>query len=267
MKKVFLTGASSGIGLATATALLARGHEVWGTSREIARIPEAKGLHGLRLDLADPASIQEAFARALEQAGVLDVVINNAGSGHFGPAEHLSEEALAAQFQTSFFAQVALCRLALAAMQREGRGLIINVTSLASRLPVPFTAGYNAAKAALATFTMTMQLELETSGIKVVELQPADINTGFYDPVPKAEVAEPHYARALTRAWSVVDGNMKRASGPELVAQRIVRLLGESNPPPRITVGDPFQCVCAPLLYSLLPPRLRVWGLRKYYGI
>src|ERR1700757_684918 len=99
MKKIFLTGASSGIGLAIAKSLIRSGYEVWGTSRDPSRIPELANLHPVRLDLSNPDSIEESFKMALLEAGHFDVVINNAGSGHFGPGEHLSPQETAEQFQ------------------------------------------------------------------------------------------------------------------------------------------------------------------------
>src|SRR5436190_22585533 len=140
MKRVFLTGASSGIGRAIADALLARGDEVWGTSRNLERLPKVPQFHPVRLDLSDPRSVEEAFNGALADAGHFDVLINNAGSGHFGPLENLSEKEIVAQFQVLVFGQLQLMRLALGAMHLRGQGLIINVSSLASRLPVPFMA-------------------------------------------------------------------------------------------------------------------------------
>ncbi len=153
MKRVFLTGASSGIGRAIADALLARGDEVWGTSRNLERLPKVPQFHPVCLDLDDPNSVEEAFNAALADAGHFDVLINNAGSGQFGPTENLSEKEIATQFQILVFGQMQLMRLALRMMQARGEGLIINVTSLAGRLPVPFMAAYNAAKAAMASFT------------------------------------------------------------------------------------------------------------------
>src|ERR1700704_7071881 len=98
MKHIFITGASSGIGLAPAKLLAERGHEVWGTSRDPARLPRLPRLHPVRLDLGDNVSLGESFHAALREAGHFDVVINNAGSGHFGPGELLSAEAVQAQF-------------------------------------------------------------------------------------------------------------------------------------------------------------------------
>src|SRR6266404_4088467 len=174
MKKVFLTGASSGIGLAIAQSLIAHGHEVWGTSRNLIRLEQVQGLHPVRLDLADSRSIDDAFKNALAEAGHFDVVINNAGGGHFGPAENLSAQEIEKQFQVLVFGHLQLMRLALTAMRSRGQGLIINVTSLASRLPVPFMAAYNAAKAAMAAFTMSIQLEMSDSKVRMVDPQPGD---------------------------------------------------------------------------------------------
>src|SRR5213075_1377771 len=111
MKKIFLTGASSGIGLATAQLLTSQGHEVWGTSRNPTRIPPRKGLHPVTLDLRDSDSLGPVFHAALSEAGHFDVVINNAGSGHFGPGEFLTSKEMQDQFQTLVFSHIELCRL------------------------------------------------------------------------------------------------------------------------------------------------------------
>jgi NAD(P)-dependent dehydrogenase (short-subunit alcohol dehydrogenase family) len=267
VKRIFLTGASSGIGLATAQALTAAGHEVWGTSRDPRRLPKIVGLHEVALDLRDLNSVRQSFATALNEAGHFDVVINNAGSGHFGPAESLSAEMWQDQFRTLVMAQIEVCGLALRVMQNQGSGCIINVTSLASRLPVPFMSAYNAAKAAMASFTMTLQLELRTAKLHVVDLQPADICTRFNDSVVKTESSEPRVAAAAARAWKVVEQNMQAAPPPELVARAIVKLIEQKDPPARITVGGTFQAKIAPIILRLLPQRVRIWGLKRYYGI
>ena len=267
MKRVFITGASSGIGLAIAKLLVAEGHEVWGTSRNLERIPKMPRWHGVRLDLADPLSIEEAFNAAVTEAGYFDVVINNAGVGHFGPAELLPPKTIASQFQILVFGQIQLMELALHQMQARGEGLIINVTSLASRLPVPFMAAYNAAKAAMASFTMSIQLELGNSRVHVVDLQPADISTEFNKSVINTTNADQRYAGKIAKTWEIVERNMKKAPGPDLVARHVLRLVNSVQPPPRVTVGDAFQSKIAPLSFRFLPQRLRLWGLKRYYQI
>src|SRR2546430_3374916 len=267
MKKIFLTGASSGIGRAIAEMLVGQGHEVWGTSRNLERIPKMPRLHPVRLDLSDPRFVEKAFNAALAEAGHFDVLINNAGSGHFGPTENLSEKEIASQFQILVFGHLQLLQLALRAMQARGEGLIINVTSLASRLPVPFMAAYNAAKAAMASFTMSIQLELPDSRVRIVDLQPGDICTDFNDAVTKSDQRGPRYEARLVKTWGAVERNMTKAPKPDLVARRVCELIDQTNPPPRITVGDGFQTKIAPLIFRFLPQRVRIWGLRRYYGI
>ena len=267
MKKIFLTGASTGIGLAIARLLSDKGHEVWGTSRDPKRIPVMPRLHPVQLDLNDSHSIENGFNKALSEAGDFDVLINNAGSGHFGPAENLSAEEIANQFQILVFGQLQIMRLALAAMRSCERGLVINVTSLASRLPVPFMPAYNAAKAAMTSFTMSIQLELPDSKVRVVDLQPGDIRTDFNDAVNKTASLDSRYQARITKTWEMVERNMQRAPEPELVAQRVLKLIDEVDPPPRVTVGDTFQTRIAPLIFRFLPQRVRIWGLKRYYGI
>lgn len=267
MKNIFLTGASSGIGLSIAEALVARGDEVWATSRQPERIVQMTRLHPVMLDLRDPNSIEKAFATALSHAGYFDVVINNAGSGHFGPAEYLSAQEIEDEFQTLVFGHLQLTRLALTAMRARGEGLIINVTSLAARLPVPFMAAYNAAKSAMASFTMSIQLELPDSKVRIIDVQPGDISTGFNDAVEKTEQPDRRYEVKIAKTWRTVDRNMRVAPKPELVARHVIKLIDAKNPPPRVTVGDAFQTKIAPLIFRFLPQRLRLWGLKKYYGI
>jgi NAD(P)-dependent dehydrogenase (short-subunit alcohol dehydrogenase family) len=267
VKRVFITGASSGIGLSTAKLLVAEGHEVWGTSRNLERIPKMPRWHAVRLDLADPLSVEAAFNTALTDAGYFDVLINNAGAGHFDPAELVPMETIASQFQILVFGQIQLMQLALRHMQARGEGLIINVTSLASRLPVPFMAAYNAAKAAMASFTMSIQLELGNSRVHVVDLQPADIRTEFNQGVIKSAEGNPRYNAKIAKTWEITERNMKNAPTPDLVARNVLRLVNSAQPPPRITVGDSFQSKIAPLIFRFLPQRLRLWGLKRYYQI
>ena len=136
-----------------------------------------------------PLSIEVAFNSALAGAGHFDVLINNAGAGHFGPAELLPLETIASQFQILVFGQIQLMQLALRHMQPRGEGLIINVTSLASRLPVPFMAAYNSAKAASHVLPCPSSLSLLIPGLRIVDLQPGDIRTEFNQSVILSDIS------------------------------------------------------------------------------
>ena len=152
-------------------------------------------------------------------------------------------------------------------MRAQGGGRIINVTSLASRLPVPFMAAYNAAKSAMVSFTMSLQLEIDASKIHVIDLQPADICTAFIDTIIPTDGGDPRYGPLVQQTWRVVDKNMKVAPKPELVARRIAKLIDQQNPPPRVTVGNAFQSSVAPFIFRFLPQRVRIWGLKNYYQL
>jgi short-subunit dehydrogenase len=128
-------------------------------------------------------------------------------------------------------------------------------------------AAYNSAKAALAAFTMSIQLELPNSQIHIVDLQPGDICTGFNDAVAKSAKPDSRYQANVAKTWDAVEHNMKNAPKPDLVARRVCELIDQPNPPPQATAGDAFQTKIAPLIFRFLPQRLRIWGLKKYYGI
>jgi NAD(P)-dependent dehydrogenase (short-subunit alcohol dehydrogenase family) len=128
-------------------------------------------------------------------------------------------------------------------------------------------AAYNAAKAAMASFTMSIQLELSNSGVHIVDLQPADICTPFNESVKRDDGTDSRYGARMAKTWRAVERNMAAAPKPELVARHVLRLIDNDRPPPRVTVGDLFQSKVAPLLLRFLPQRVQIWGLKKYYGI
>jgi short-subunit dehydrogenase len=119
----------------------------------------------------------------------------------------------------------------------------------------------------MASFTMSIQLELGNSRVHVVDLQPADIRTEFNQGVIKSTETNPRYDTKIARTWKVAERNMKSAPTPDLVARHVLRLVNSVQPPPRITVGDAFQSKIAPLIFRFLPQRLRLWGLKRYYQI
>ena len=267
-RTVFLTGASSGIGLETAKLLTAHGYEVWGTSRDPSRLPRLPHFHPVRMDLARTDSIRHGFAAALQEVDAFAVLINNAGAGAFGPLEAMPAEMVREQFQVLVDGPLELIRLALPSMRAERRGLIINITSLAAVFPVPFMAPYSAAKAALSSFTQELRVELSNTPIHVVEVRPGDINTAFHNATKKVDAAaSPEDQRRVQSAWETELRNMAAAPPPGRVARAVWRVINDPHPPPVVTVGGFFQAWVAPWGVRLLPPRLLEWGLRRYYGL
>lgn len=251
-KKVLLTGASTGIGLAIARQLLARGHEVWAASRQPPTLP---GIHPVKVDL-----LHDDITDALRDVPPVDVLINNAGAGLFGASEELPEAAVRAQFQLLFYAPLQLIQWALPAMRARQTGRIINITSLAAVLPVPFMAPYNAAKAALSASTASLRLELAGTGIRVIEIQPADINTGFHHSTNKI-------GGAGQSAWETQQRNMAAAPRPDCIAHAVLRAIRMRQPTPVMVAGGFFQARLAPIGARFLPRRLLDELLRRYYRL
>lgn len=267
-KHIFLTGASSGIGIETARILSARGFHVWGTSRDLKRLPALANFHPVTMDLTDLISIRENFALALREAGHFEVLINNAGAGYFGAVEIQSDELLREQFQLLVHGPLELIRLVLPQMRQRQSGRIINITSLAARFPIPYLGPYSATKAALSSLSASLRLELADTAIRVTDLQPGDILTNFHAATRRLDdsaLRTPH--SALETVWHTIERNMAAAPPPTLAAQAILRLIQNPNPPTVLAVGNFFQTRLAPLLARLASPRLVEWAIRRYYGI
>ena len=248
--------------------LAAHGFEVWGTSRDPSRLPKLPGFHPVRMDLVRTDSVRDGFAAALKDVGAFDVLLNNAGAGAFGPLEAMPLEMVREQFQVLVDAPLELIRLALPQMRARGRGTIINVTSLAAILPIPFMTPYSAAKAALSSFTQGLRVELANTAIRVVEVRPGDINTAFHDATKRIKAgASVEDERRMHAAWETQRRNMAAAPPPTAVANAILRVIENPRPPARVTVGGFFQVRVAPLALRLLPPRLLEFGLRRYYRL
>ena len=267
-RTVFLTGASAGIGLEIAKLLTARRCEVWGTSREPSRLPKLPRFHPVRMDMARTDSIHAGFAAALKEAGAFDVLINNAGAGAFGPLETMPAEVVREQFQVLVDAPLELIRLALPQMRKRERGTIMNITSLAVILPIPFMAPYSAAKAALSSFTQGLRVELSNTPIRVVEVRPGDIHTTFHNSTKKTDATVNTVdQQRMQAAWETQQRNMAAASSPERVARTVLWAINTSYPPPVLVVGGFFQARVASLAARLLPLRFLEWALQRYYRL
>lgn len=268
-RKVLITGASAGIGKATAVAFLRRGYEVWGTSRNPERLAGIPGVRPIALDLADQASVEDALSVGLQQAGSFDVVINNAGYGIWGPLEHLSPEQELEQFQVLVFGPMRIIRGVLPSMRARDHGLIINVTSLAAQFAVPFLGAYCAAKSALASMTWSLQMELVNQPVCFIDLRPGDICSEFNDAMDYTPQRQPDsYSENLKRAFKVYDASMQKAPPPEHVAEILLKIVErECAGSPVVATGNIFQSRVAPFLARFTPPRLLRRLTGKYYGL
>lgn len=170
MKTVLITGCSSGYGLETARHFLAQGWKVVATMRtpRPELFPASPNLRLLTLDITDAASVE----RTLAAAGPIDVLVNNAGIGLFGAFEATPMATVREVFETNTFGTMALCRAVIPAFRQRGAGTIVNVTSSVTLATFPLVAAYAASKAAVASFTASLALELEAFGVRVKLVEP-----------------------------------------------------------------------------------------------
>jgi NAD(P)-dependent dehydrogenase (short-subunit alcohol dehydrogenase family) len=268
VKQVFITGASSGIGLAASRELCARGHEVWGTARSHAALPGFDRFHPIVLDLNDEGSIESAFRQALAEAGHFDVLINNAGVGVFGPFEAFAGAEFSAQLQTLLAGPAQLIRLALPGMRAHGAGMIVNVSSVAGELPLPFMAPYSSCKAALSALTQGLNLELAHTGVRVIELRPSEFATPFHSSTRRLGAALAQaYAPNVEHAWRAIGRNMARAPDVKMAIDALVGIVEGRISRPVVRVGNFFQSRLAPYVSRHVPGAWVQWGIRLYYGL
>ena len=265
---VLVTGASSGIGAATAARLAGRGFQVFGTSRNPERRGEGQGPPGVRfvaMDVRDEESVRKAVAQVLAGVARLDGVVCNAGIGIFGSVEEVPIEAAREQFETNVFGTLRVLRAVLPHLREARRGRIVIVGSLAGRAPIPFQAHYSASKAALDALALALYNEVHAFGLSVSLIEPGDIRTEFNDRTDWGERAESAYGERLRRAEQVIRESLPRAPGPEIVAAVIERALTSRRPRVRYTVGPDARLV--PFARRLLPDRVSLGFVRSHFKV
>ena len=245
-RSILITGCSSGIGLVSARMLQARGWRVFATARKPADDDRlaAEGLEAFRLDYADPASIAEAAATALDRTdGRLFALFNNGAYGQPGAVEDLRTEVLRAEFEANFFGWHDLtCRL-VPAMRRAGRGRIVQCSSVLGLVAMRYRGAYNATKFALEGLTDTMRRELAGSGVHVATIQPGPIATKFVENSIAAFRANvdaentPHRAAYAARMAKLEAGGAKSFKlPPEAVVEKLIHALEAPRPRPHYYV-------------------------------
>lgn len=256
-----VTGASSGIGHATALALLAEGWVVYGAARRVDRMSEltAAGGHALPLDVTDDESMRAAVDEIVTAQRRLDLLVNNAGYGSYGSVEDVPLDEARRQFEVNVFGLARLTQLVLPTMRALGRGRIINVSSIGGRIYEPLGAWYHATKFAVEGLSDSMRLELAPHGIDVVIVQPGPITTEW-NSISRESALErsgegPYAAQAqgLHRNYSTVDASPLSAP-PEVVARTIVRAATVRHP--RTRYATPFAAKIIVGLRRVLPDRV-----------
>lgn len=261
---VWVTGASTGIGRAIAVALAARGWQVFGTARDPARAEPIPGVEFVALDVRSDASVQACRDTILARAGHIDALVNNAGYLQSGAVEEVSSEDAEAQFATNFFGAARTMVAVLPGMRARAEGRIVNVTSLAGEVPLPFWGYYNASKAALESLTETLRLEVSPLGLHVSAIEPGAIKTPFYQ-ANRAAPALAAYTPWRTRFERAMHQFEQAAPGPDAVATAVVRALEARAPRLRYRVTR--EAVLFTSMRRWFPAGLFELGLRRGLGL
>jgi NAD(P)-dependent dehydrogenase (short-subunit alcohol dehydrogenase family) len=263
---VLVTGASSGIGAATAQLLRDRGFEVFGTSRRPEQLgADAPDIHWVAMDVCDEDSVRKGMAQVLGAVRHLDALVCNAGFGIFGSVEEVSIAAAKAQFETNFFGTLRTLRAAIPHLRAARRGRIAIVGSLAGRAPIPFQAHYSASKAAVEALTLGLRNELHPLGVKVVLIEPGDIDTPFNDRMDWGDTAQSPYADRIRRSEEVVRKSLPQAPPAVVVARVIHRALTARRPRVRYAAGA--EALLVPLGRRLLPDWLSLKLIRSHFRV
>ena len=249
MKSAFITGVSSGIGRASAELMLARGWRVVATTRDPSALAQwhHENLTIIALDLGDNGAIQAAVAGA----GRIDVLVNNAGYGVFGPLEGTSIDDIERQFRTNVVAAIELTRAVMPVMRAQGGGTIVNVSSIGGRTASPFASLYHASKFAIEGFSESFRYEAALHGVRVKLVEPAHFKTGFISRSLRT-ASHPDYDARFENYMKWVRIEDAKAPPPDAVAETILR--AAEDPSPRLRYPVKGRLILA--LTALLPDRL-----------
>ncbi|MGF6373884.1 NAD(P)-dependent dehydrogenase (short-subunit alcohol dehydrogenase family) [Paraburkholderia sp. RAU6.4a] len=240
----FITGVSSGFGRSLAQAVLARGDKVVGTVRNDAQITPFENLapgraHGVLLDVTDAAAVPRAVAQAIERAGPIDVLVNNAGYGLFGALEEVSDAEARQLFDTNVFGTVNVIRAVLPHFRERNRGHIVNFSSVAGVIGIAGCSFYCASKHAIEGLSESLARELSPFGIRVTVVEPGGFRTNFAGGSLKwSEVESPVYTETVGKMRRYMSSYHGTQTGdPAKAADAIVRAVSADVPPLRLPLG------------------------------
>jgi len=259
-----VTGASSGIGYATAKALQNAGFRVFGTSRRAAT-ERLDGVTMLTCDVTDDASVAKLVEQVLAEAGRIDLLVNNAGIGLFGGAEESSIAQAQALFDVNVFGVIRVTKAVLPIMRRQGTGRIVNLSSAQGFIPAPYFALYGSTKHAVEGYSESLDHELRPFGIRVVLVEPAYTRTAFEESLVKPDQQLGIYDAVRAAMTATVRKAMEKGDAPEVVAQTVLAAATESAPKRRYAAGKMARQVS--LLRRFVPASAFDKSLRKQLGL
>lgn len=262
-KVVVITGASSGIGAATARLLAQNGYSVFGGARDPTRTEAIPGVTFAQLDVTDDASVERFVDRVLAEAGKIDILINNAGISLVGPVEQTTVAEATKVFDVNVFGPLRMMQAVLPSMRAARQGLIVNISSVLGFLPAPFMGIYASTKHALEGLSESLDHEIRDFNIRVSLIEPSFTNTSLN--VNAANTAAPlgdYAAQATATATAIVD-QIKSAPPPTRVAEKILAVL---KAPYRMRHPAGGQAVLLSLLRHFMPAKAVDSGLRKTFG-
>lgn len=257
--KAVLTGPTGGLGTVFLDELSRAGWQVLALSRHAPKLSPQPGIIPVSVDLAEPSSLN-AFVRGYRDwLSETELLINNAGSAGLGAAHLLGTDVVMRDLQLMQQSPIALSLAVIPGMLQRKRGVILNITSLAGETGIPFMAGYTAAKAGLSAFSKALQLEYAGTGLSIVDWCPADIHSEF-----NQSMHQGHVPRVV---WRKLEAHMAKAPPADILRPALRALLSGKRPAPLRYPGRTAQVWAALVAGRLMPRRLLLSCVRRYYGL
>ncbi len=259
---VIITGATSGIGLAAARLFSEKGCRVYGVSRGSIKAPDIKGVTFVNADVTDEAAVSGVIADIASREGSIDLLINNAGFGISGAVEFTATDDAKRQLEVNLFGMLA-CTKAVLPIMREKGGFILNISSVAGVVPIPYQAFYSASKAAVNSVTMALANEVRPFPVRVAALMPGDVKTGF-TAARKKELEGKDIYKSLEKSVAGMEHDEQNGMPPEALAKRAYSISLKKHPKPLYSCGLMYMFFC--VLAKILPCRLVNFILGKMYA-
>lgn len=265
-KVVLITGGSSGIGKSIGEFLVTKNFIVYGTSRNPEKYKESK-FPILALDVKDEATIANTVNTVIKKEGKLDVVINNAGAGITGPIEEIPNEEIKNNFDTNFFGPINVIKAVLPQMRKQHSGLIINVTSIAGYMGLPYRGVYSASKGALELLTEAFRMEIKDFNIKMTNVAPGDFATNIAAGRYHAPLLENSpYKKPYGDTLDLMNTHVDNGSNPDIMAKAIYKIINTPNPKGHYKVGEFLQKFSI-VLKRILPDKVYEKILMNHYKL